>query len=246
LPVKCRLMIHPVRYVKNFLNVLVVLFVRIALESDSIEVIEEQVVTKIFKVRLGKQIITLDDGQAFVLYQQLKQKFHNGAQIPKSKFNEIINKSKEFGYTSYNGSLIPPNYKWFASKKSQPRIGKTPHQYHYFKNIKNEYGFLIKNGITKPFVKLGNIANSESPIGKILGISPKDKPFMKSFYVKSHVTINNQAIKAIVDILEFEGFLKIVGNKNAKILSYRVTNKGLEFENSIEPLKVQNSPTLYR
>lgn len=218
---------------------------RTALESDSIEVIEEQVVTKIFKVRLGKQIITLDDGQAFVLYQQLKQKFHNGSQGALSKFNEVINKPREFGYNSYEGALIPANYKWFSSKKSQLRIGKTAQQYHYFKNPKNEYGFLIKNGVTKPFVKLGSIDDPDSPLSEILRVSPKGTPFKKSFYVKKHVSISNQAIKAIVDILELEGFLEVVGNKNSAILSYRVTNKGLEFENSIEPLKVQNSPTLH-
>lgn len=214
------------------------------MEPDSIEVIEEQVITKIFKVRLGTQTVTLDDSQAFVLYQQLKQKFQKQDM---SKSDENTTKSNVLGNNDYEGIRIPTDYKWFATKKSQLRIGKSTHKYHYFRNSRNEYGFLIKNGITKPFVRLGSVNDNNSPIGKIIRASPQDKTFKKSFYVKSkEITINNQTIKAVVDILELEGFLKVVGNTNSTILSYRVTKKGLEIDDNIEPLKVQLPPTQIR
>lgn len=213
------------------------------METDSIEVIEEQVITKIFKVRLGNQTITLDDRQASVLYQQLKEKFQKEEQS--QKINMILEKSSKLGYVKYENTFIPVGFERIGIKQSQSRDGKSTHNYHYFKNKRDEYGYLIKNGITKPFVRLGNINDNKSSIGQILSISPKNIMFKKSYYVKNKVTINNQTVKATVDILTIEGYLKIVGDASAGILSYCVTKKieELEFDNNIEPLKVQVSPT---
>lgn len=215
----------------------------IALETDSIEVIEEQVITKIFKVRLGNQIITLDDKQASALYQQLKQKFQSYEQS--QKINTILKKASKLGYIQYENTLIPVGFECIGIKQSQSRDGKSTHNYHYFKNKRNEYGYLIKNGNTRPFVRLGNVNDRKSSIAQILRVSPKNNSFKKSYYVKNNVTINNQTVKAIVDILTLEGYLEIVGDTTAGILSYRVTNKvkELEIDDNIEPLKVQVAPT---
>jgi len=216
---------------------------KIALETDSIEVTEEQVVTKIFKVRLGNEVSRLSVAQFDKLYLEMK-KIKEG-QFTKDDVAEMIQKASKLGYISYKDMLIPVGFENIGIKKSKSRDGTSIHYYHYFKNRKNDYGYLIKNGSTKSFVRLGNINFSKSSIGRILCISPKGTTFKKSFYVKNRVTINNQTVKAIVDILVLEGYFAIVGNVNAVILSYRVTNKvrELEFEDNIEPLKVQMAPT---
>ena len=234
---------------KTFLRKIDVLFLTITLETDSIQVIEEQVITKIFKVKVGNQTMTLDDRQASVLYEQLKEKYQAEEELQKEKqslkINTLVQKASKLGYIQYEDTIIPVGFERIGIKESQSRDGKSVHNYHYFKNKRNEYGYLIKNGDTKPFVRLGKVDDDELPMGKILHISPRDSQFKKSYYVKNKVTVNNQTIKAVVDILTLEGYLKIVGNKTAGILSYCVTKKieELEFDNNIEPLKVQMTPT---
>lgn len=213
------------------------------METDSIEVIEEQVVTKIFKVRLGNQLITLDDKQASVLYNQLKEKFQKEEQS--LKLNSIAQKASALGYIPYEDTLIPVGYKPIAVRESNPRNGKSVHHYHYFKDSKGNFGFLIKNGMTKPFARIGKIEDPNSILWKVLHTCPKTKPITKSYFVNKGLVNNNQRMKAIMDILLLEGYLKERKIPNSKIINYLVTQKieELEFENSIEPLKVQNSPT---
>ena len=217
----------------------------IALETDSIEVIEEQVITKIFKVKIGNQLITLDAKQASQLYLQLKKKFRKEEEFAE-KFGKILEEASKIGFEKYEDTFIPVGYKHFATEESISRKDVTSiHYYHYFKNARGEYGFLIKNGTTKPFAKLGRINDASSNLGKIIKGMPKDRSTRKSYFVSNGINTNNQRVKACMDILVLEGYLTKKMDMKTKIDSYRVTEKikELEFDDNIEPLKVQVAPT---
>lgn len=204
---------------------------------------EKQKITHVYEVEIGNQTHELDNMQLERLYSKIKSIMDR--RLKQTKIDDIIQKSEKLGYVEYEDSLIPVGYKQFAVIKSQPRNGKPIHHYHYFKDNKNNYGFIIKNGITTAFARLGNINDSESHIGKTIRAIPTNKNIMKSFIPNNRLVTNNQKGKAVFDILILEGFLQKVSDADAHVESYRVTNKvkELEFDDNIEPLKVQVAPT---
>ncbi|QLH07268.1 hypothetical protein [Nitrosopumilus ureiphilus] len=202
-----------------------------------------------FTIRFGDRRIDIYDDEVKELYQQLKKKFEYEEKLQhETKIDKLIRRSTTLGYVEYEDTLIPVGYKLISIKESNPKNGKSIHYYHYFKDSRGNFGFLIKNGMTKPFAKIGKIEDPNSILWKVLHVFPTTKSIPKSFFVNKGVVSNNQRIKAIIDVLLLEGYLREKRKPNSKIIHYLVTQKvnELEFENSIEPLKVQNSPTRTR
>ena len=128
---------------------------------------------------------------------------------------------------------LPRLYSEIGRKKCGPRSGYVNNTYVYAKHVNGCYGFKIVNGKESSFFKLGTIKDPNSIIGAFIRALPSDKVFLKYDILKfklSYVT-QGQKMKALLDILEIDGYLikKPLLNRRGKI-GYKRSQKSLDLD----------------
>jgi hypothetical protein len=108
---------------------------------------------------------------------------------------------------------IPMGYMFFAEKTSEPKNGRAPLTYRYYKDTEGNYGFVMVSEIhgsssSHSFSRLGKITDSSSTIGKFIRKIPSDSFISRADIQKKGILRNAQMLKAILDMLEIEKWLE--------------------------------------
>jgi hypothetical protein len=193
---------------------------------------------------------TLENGQNIELNQKEAEYIRDYLSIELPKSREI----KVMTYKEYAPILsekiesesksrsIPDGYYEIFRSKSDPRNGKEPYTYVYYRDPLGNLGFQVENGHVYQFVKVGKIEDKNSSIGKLLRAIPPYEGVTRDWFKRNRIQTNNQIIKAETDILEHFGYIvkdvDIFDYRNAR--KYTTTSKvtELEVENNHEELKV--------
>jgi hypothetical protein len=128
-------------------------------------------------------------------------------------------------------NYIPEGYELVDTKESAKMIKGIKGRYHYYFN-KNDcrYLALVTRGSSKPGrITLGSLEDHSSTLYQVLEKLPKDRSFHKAELnglLPAKIVENRQPIKAALDILEREGFVRKTGNKVGVSEEYTRSDKG--------------------
>jgi hypothetical protein len=114
--------------------------------------------------------------------------------------------------------FVPKGFELASRSESAKLIkGLKGKYYYYFNNETKEYLALVSRGGNKPSrIVLGSLDDRNSTLFQVLEKLPKDRVFHKAelnSLLPAKIVENRQPIKAALDILEREGFVKKTGNK---------------------------------
>jgi len=113
-------------------------------------------------------------------------------------------------------SKVPKGFKFIFSKKSAKEVLGVRGNYLYYKNNNEDWICYILARSNRPTrITLGNFADPKSPL-RIVVDSIHTKTFHKAQLNKilpSRLVENRQPIKAVIDVLEYEKFLRKTGKK---------------------------------
>lgn len=109
-----------------------------------------------------------------------------------------------------------------ATNKSRPKS-----EYILYKNEKgNGYGYyMILNGIPSKYESVGTIEDTRTPIGKFFSLLKFESTPFSTYRVAKNAKYSWKRIKAMIKILELEGYIK-VENDQVKGKLYSITQKG--------------------
>ena len=123
-------------------------------------------------------------------------------------------------------SNIPKGFKFVFSKQSSKEVLGVRGNYLYYKNKKGQWICYIMARSDKPTkIKIGSFSEPKSPLCVVLRSIPS-RIFHKSQLneiLPSRLVENRQPIKAVIDVLEYEGFLKNTGKKKGAAEMYKLT-----------------------
>lgn len=125
--------------------------------------------------------------------------------------------------------MLPSGFEYYFETEASKIIRGTRGKYYHFKNQKSgEYISFAESGSGgRPYkIVLGSLSDRSSPIRIVLEILPPETftKVMLHPLLPSHIVENRQPIKATLDILLKEGFVKLVSN-TGKSEQYVKTNK---------------------
>jgi site-specific DNA-methyltransferase (adenine-specific) len=113
-------------------------------------------------------------------------------------------------------SKVPKGFKFIFSKKSSKEVLGVRGNYLYYKNDKGDWICYIIDRSSRPTkINVGNFSNSKSPLRVVLSLLP-NTTFHKAQLNKllpPRLVENRQPIRAVIDVLEHEQFLRKTGTK---------------------------------
>lgn len=188
---------------------------------------------------------TLRDGQRVLLDQDEAEQIRDylNKELPKvepvsiktyTEKLEDMDITTDSSYVHIEHKPVSIGFREIFKRKSDPVNGTEPRTYVYYKHPLGTYGFQIENHRTQPFTSLGKISDPESPIGGFLRAIPSNTNVDKLWFRKNGVQTNNQVIKALIDILEYEKYLKVDPQftDRRRQVEYHRTEKWLEVGNN--------------
>ena len=115
-------------------------------------------------------------------------------------------------------NYIPVGYELVDTKESAKMIkGIKGKYYYYFNKNDGKYLALVTRGSSKPSrISLGSLEDHSSTLYQVLEKLPRDRAFHKAELnglLPAKIVENRQPIKAALDILERERYVKKTGNK---------------------------------
>ncbi|MEO9321702.1 MAG: hypothetical protein ABI361_13630 [Nitrososphaera sp.] len=115
-------------------------------------------------------------------------------------------------------NYVPEGYELLESREASKMIKGLKGKYHYYFNKSNSrYLALVTRGSGRPGrIALGSLEDRSSTLFQVLDKLPREKPFHKAelnSVLPAKIVENRQPIKAALDILEREGFVRKTGNK---------------------------------
>ena len=122
-------------------------------------------------------------------------------------------------------SKVPKGFKYIFSKQSSKEVLGVRGNYLYYKNKENTWICYIMAKSSKPTrINIGSFSDPKSPLCIVLNAIP-EKTFHKdqlNEILPVRLVENRQPIKAVIDVLEHEGFLKNIGKKKGVGGMYKV------------------------
>lgn len=120
--------------------------------------------------------------------------------------------------TSFLKKFVPEGYDMIDKKEASKIIKGLKGKYYYYYNKEHKsYIALVTRGGSKPNrIVLGSLEDRNSTLYQVLEKLPKEKPFYKAELnnlLPAKIVENRQPIKATLDILEREGYVRKTGNK---------------------------------
>jgi len=186
--------------------------------------------TKIAK-QLGRNYIGIDKRKEYVALA--KQRLNSSFML--SNFMVPIYMPIEWSLHEESGkkddaaldiSNVPKGYELVFQSKSAKEVLGVRGTYLYYKNKEGDYlCYIIARSETPTRIKLGKLSNPKSPLQIVLNQIP-NKPFHKADLNESlppRLVENRQPIKAVIDVLEYEGFLRKTGKKTGAAEEYEKT-----------------------
>lgn len=188
-------------------------------------------------VGVGQNTLEVRDGKIEIANIRQYRIFQEGNKTPITSFDEAPKNLKvvvangvvdivitstsgteEFDETAFLNKYVPEGYELIDKKEAAKVIkGLRGKYYYYYNEEKREYLALVSRGGSKPNrVVLGSLDNRNSTLYQVLEKIPKDKVFHKAELnnvLPAKIVENRQPIKAALDILEREGFVKKTGKK---------------------------------
>jgi len=123
---------------------------------------------------------------------------------------------------------VPKGYKLEFQEKSSKEVHGVRGTYVYYKNKEEDYiCYIIGTSTTPTRIRLGKLSSPKSPLQTVLNSIP-NKPFHKAElneFLDPKLVENRQPIKAVIDILEHEGFLKKMGKQRGSIQYRKILSK---------------------
>lgn len=117
---------------------------------------------------------------------------------------------------SYVNSLVPKGYNLYLEKDAAKMIRGVTGKYLYFKNDESNFlAFVIGSSGKEYRIMLGKLSDKNSKLRRVLDVL-SDAPFYKAdlnYKLPPSIVENRQPIKAALDVLEKEGYVKKTGNK---------------------------------
>jgi len=123
---------------------------------------------------------------------------------------------------------VPKGFEYIFQEKSSKEVLGVRGTYLYYKNKEGEWLCFIMARSAKPTrITLGKFSNPRSPLQIVLNSIPNE-PFRKAHlneYLPPRLVENRQPIKAVIDVLGYEGFLKKIHKKNSVQLYQKIIPK---------------------
>src|SRR5712692_1643143 len=121
--------------------------------------------------------------------------------------------AQPYDETLFLNKFIPVGYDLIDQKESAKLIKGLKGKYYYYYNSKNRtYLALVSRGGSRPNrIALGSLDDHSSTLYQVLEKLPKDRPFHKAELnglLPAKIVENRQPIKAALDILEREGYVR--------------------------------------
>jgi hypothetical protein len=115
-------------------------------------------------------------------------------------------------------NYVPQGYELVDTQEASKVIKGVKGKYYYYYNKDGgKYLALVTRGSGRPGrISLGGLQDHSSTLYQVLDKLPKDRPFHKAelnSLLPAKIVENRQPIKAALDILEREGFVKKTGNR---------------------------------
>ncbi len=123
-------------------------------------------------------------------------------------------------------SKVPSGFRFIFSKPSSKEVLGMRGNYLYYKNKRGQWICYIMARSNDPTrIRIGSVSEPKSPLCVVLNSLPSHA-FHKAQLneiLPSRLVENRQPIKAVIDVLEYEGFLKNTGKKKGAGEMYEVT-----------------------
>jgi hypothetical protein len=120
-------------------------------------------------------------------------------------------------------SNVPKGYKFVFQQKSSKEVLGVRGTYLYYKNKDGDYlCYIMARSANPTRIKLGKFSNPKSPLQMVLNAIP-NIPFHKANlneFLPPRLIENRQPIKAVIDVLEHEGFLRKTGKRSGTAEEY--------------------------
>lgn len=125
---------------------------------------------------------------------------------------------QSYDETAFLNKFVPEGYDLIDTKEAAKMIkGLKGKYYYYYSKQTNSYVALVTRGGSKPNrIVLGSIEDKASTLSRVLEKLPSEKPFRKAELnnlLPAKIVENRQPIKAALDILEREGYVRKTGSK---------------------------------
>lgn len=122
-------------------------------------------------------------------------------------------------------SSVPEGFKYIFSKQSSKEVLGVRGNYLYYKDKEGTWICYIMAKSDRPTkINIGNFSDSESPLRIVLDAIPQTAFYKAQLneILPSRLVENRQPIRAVIDVLEYEGILKSIGKKKG-VEMYEVT-----------------------
>jgi len=190
-------------------------------------------------IGVGQHSMAIQNGQVEIANFRQYRIYQEGNKTPITGFDDlpknirlsvsngiveiVITASGSEGATAVDESAIlknyiPEGYELVDTKESAKMIkGIKGRYYYYFNKNETKYLALVTRGSSKPGrIILGSLEDHSSTLYQVLEKLPRDRPFHKAELnglLPAKIVENRQPIKAALDILEREGYVRKTGNK---------------------------------
>ncbi len=181
----------------------------------------------VYEIQFGNETKTLDEGQVRALYQSLSTLLGNAQSgVPPSAVRLVFGVgpgprievggqpvvAQPTNQPAVNEQLNQKGYVSIGqvNAKRTKNHGNRPIKYIYLKNpLTKDYAFRVIDGESSTLYELGSLSDENSRIGSFLRRLPSAEKFTKGdLYRKSLVKIGGTYVKAFMDILQIEGYVK--------------------------------------
>ena len=128
-------------------------------------------------------------------------------------------------------SKVEKGFKFVFSQESAKEVLGVRGNYLYYKNKTGDWICYIMARSDRPTrIKLGNFSDPKSPLRIVLNKIPSE-PFHKAQLndlLPQRLVENRQPIKAVIDVLEHEKFLRKTGKKIKTAEEYELSGKNIK------------------
>lgn len=202
-------------------------------------------------IDVGPNRMELREGKVEITKLRQYRIFQEGNRTPITGFDElpkdlkivvrngivdiVISNSNGNTAEPYDDSLllskyIPEGYELVDQKEASKVIKGLKGKYYYYfnKDTKSYLALVSRGGNTPNRIALGSLEDQSSTLYQVLDKLPTDKPFHKAqlnLLLPAKIVENRQPIKAALDILEREGYVRKTGNKVGVSEEYVRCNK---------------------
>ena len=124
---------------------------------------------------------------------------------------------------------VPSGFKHYKTTSAAKAIHGVKGKYRIYRNLEGDFlAFAIGPSGKAYRINLGNLSDGDSKIRRVLDEIPKDKTFHKAYFndkLPQVIIENRQPIKAALDVLEEEKYIKKTGNHVGISEEYMNINK---------------------